>query len=68
MWYESLLAKNLFPDFVIREGIRCQLAERLRKEHAGGLEVREARSCREIEDYFRKEGHAGIDLRTGSGL
>lgn len=37
-WYEGLLSKNLVPDFLIRAGIRLQLANKLRIEKRGGIE------------------------------
>jgi cyclopropane-fatty-acyl-phospholipid synthase len=43
MWYETLLERNLLPDFLIRAGIRRLLAQRLRDESRGGPEEIEKR-------------------------
>jgi cyclopropane-fatty-acyl-phospholipid synthase len=42
MWYEAPLDRGLFPDAVVRFGIRQRLADRLARERSGGIErVRE---------------------------
>ncbi len=38
MWYNSLLEKNLVPDFLIRKGIRSLLDQRLKDEKYGDVE------------------------------
>ena len=38
MWYNSLLERNLLPDFLIRIGIRRICAKRLAEEHDDDLE------------------------------
>jgi cyclopropane-fatty-acyl-phospholipid synthase len=39
VWYDSLLEKNLVPDFLIRKGIRNLLRVRLREENKGTPEA-----------------------------
>jgi cyclopropane-fatty-acyl-phospholipid synthase len=39
MWYDTLLEKNLIPDFLIRYGIRQNCRQRLRDEELGNLEM-----------------------------
>lgn len=39
---DTLLEKNVFPDFVLRWGIRRLLAERLREENKGNIEAQQA--------------------------
>jgi len=43
MWYETPLEKGLFPDSLVRSGIRRRLAARLRRERAGGVEEQRER-------------------------
>jgi len=42
-WYEKPLDQGLFPDALIRAGIRRRLARRVRQERAGGIEAQSAR-------------------------
>lgn len=41
-WYESLLEADKVPDFLIRYGIRCQLAQKLRIESRAGVESQQS--------------------------
>src|SRR3954465_11028135 len=41
MWYTGLLEKNLFPDFLIRKGIRDLLKQRIKDETNSDLEVQQ---------------------------
>ncbi len=43
MWYETPLERGMFPDPVVRLGIRRRLAARLKRERAGGPEARRER-------------------------
>ncbi len=38
MWYNSLLEKNIIPDFIIRTGIRQICKQRLKEETKGSVE------------------------------
>ncbi len=38
MWYDSILEKDLIPDFLIRNGIRKNCAQRLQEETSANLE------------------------------
>jgi cyclopropane-fatty-acyl-phospholipid synthase len=42
MWYDSLVEKDLIPDFLIRNRIRALLRQRLRDEDKGSLEANKA--------------------------
>lgn len=42
-WYEPLLDRGVFPDALIRRGIRARLAKRIRAESRGSLEQRHER-------------------------
>lgn len=42
MWYTSLIEKDIFPDFVLRSGIRRLLRQRLREEDQGSPEAQQA--------------------------
>lgn len=48
-WYEATLDKGLFPDALVRLGIRRRLAHRLARERAGGIERTRERVRRFIE-------------------
>jgi len=49
LWYESLLEKDLLPDFVLRAAIRHLVGERLKEQSAGGLEAQNDRLKRWVE-------------------
>ncbi len=42
-WYERILDRGLIPDALIRRGIRARLADRLRRERAGGPDAQSLR-------------------------
>lgn len=49
MWYETLLQKNMVPDFLIRTGIRQICKQRLREEGKGTLEERQQQFMQFVE-------------------
>ena len=50
MWYNSLLEKNLVPDFLIRTGIRKLLRQRLQEENKGNPQDQEKHLLRLIDE------------------
>src|SRR5476649_320159 len=42
MWYDKLVEQNKVPDFLLRQGIRKLLRQRLVDENKGGVEARQA--------------------------
>lgn len=50
MWYTSLLEKNRIPDFLIRQGIRQLLKQRLADENKGNTEAQQAHLMSLIEE------------------
>jgi cyclopropane-fatty-acyl-phospholipid synthase len=42
MWYDKLIEQNKIPDFLIRQGIRKLLKQRLRDENKGDVEAQQA--------------------------
>ncbi|MEC9373678.1 MAG: class I SAM-dependent methyltransferase, partial [Planctomycetota bacterium] len=52
-WYEWPLERGLFPDWMIRLGIRHRLADRLARERAGGIEAMQARKRAFVESLRR---------------
>ncbi len=42
MWYDKLIEANKVPDFLLRQGIRKLLAQRLTDENKGGVEAQQA--------------------------
>lgn len=50
MWYNSLLEKNRIPDFLIRQGIRKLLKQRLVDENKGNVEAQQAHLMSLIEE------------------
>ncbi len=50
MWYDSLVEKNLVPDFLIRGGIRKLLRERLNDENKGSKEEQKAHLLKLIQE------------------
>lgn len=50
VWYESPLDRGLFPDALVRFGIRRRLARRLSRERSGGVEPTRERMRRFIAD------------------
>ncbi|MEO6882976.1 MAG: class I SAM-dependent methyltransferase [Bacteroidia bacterium] len=50
MWYNSLLEKNLIPDFLIRKGIRDLLKQRLQEENKGDTELQQEHFKQLIEE------------------
>lgn len=63
-WYEPLLERGLFPDPIIRVGIRRRLAARLRRERAGGVEAQGER-FRNFVHTLRSEAIA-IETRAAN--
>ena len=53
MWYNSLLEKNLIPDFLIRIGIRRLLRQRLKEENKGVPEAQKKHLLDLIEELKR---------------
>ena len=52
-WYENPLDRGLFPDALVRLGIRRRLAQRLARERDGGVEPTRERVRRFIEQLRR---------------
>lgn len=50
MWYDSLVEKNLVPDFLIRGGIRKLLRQRLNDENKGSKVAQKAHLIQLIEE------------------
>ena len=50
MWYDSLLEKDLVPDFLIRSGIRKLLRQRLKEEDKGSPEAQKRHLLSLIEE------------------
>ena len=50
MWYDSLVEKNLIPDFLLRKGIRKLLRERLREENKGNPEAQKKHLLALVEE------------------
>jgi len=42
MWYDKLVEQNQVPDFLLRQGIRKLLRQRLKDENKGGVEAQQA--------------------------
>src|SRR5476651_1607146 len=42
MWYDKLVEQNKVPDFLLRQGIRKLLRQRLVDENKGGVEAQQA--------------------------
>src|ERR1700710_387299 len=42
MWYDKLIEQNKVPDFLLRQGIRKLLKQRLQDENKGGVEAQQA--------------------------
>ncbi|MDO3643161.1 cyclopropane-fatty-acyl-phospholipid synthase family protein [Mucilaginibacter sp. L3T2-6] len=42
MWYDKLIEQNKIPDFLLRQGIRKLLKQRLRYENKGNVEAQQA--------------------------
>ncbi len=60
LWYESLLERDLLPDFVLRAAIRRLIAVRLRQESEGGVEAQAERLMRWVEQLK----HSPVALET----
>lgn len=60
LWYESLLERNLLPDFLLRAAIRKLIAGRLRQESEGGVEAQAERLMRWVEQLK----HSPVALET----
>jgi cyclopropane-fatty-acyl-phospholipid synthase len=54
MWYTKLLEKNLLSDFLIRQGIRNLLAQRLKEEDKGDPELQQIHLMKVIQ-YLKNE-------------
>lgn len=50
MWYDSLLEKDQVPDFIIRQGIRKLLRQRLKDENKGNPEAQQAHLMKLVEE------------------
>jgi len=50
MWYNSLLERNLVPDFLIRIGIRKLLRMRLHEENKGSADANKKHLLALIEE------------------
>lgn len=55
MWYDSLVEKNKIPDFLIRQGIRKLLTQRLQDENKGSTEAQQAHLMQLIEELKDSE-------------
>lgn len=53
MWYDSLLERNLVPDFLVRIGIRRLLRERLHEEDKGSAEANKKHLQALVEELKR---------------
>ena len=60
MWIDRLLDTGLVPDFIVRQGIRRMLRQRLRDEDRGGLEQRQTA----LMDYIRALRESPIAIAT----
>ncbi len=49
MWYDKLIEQNKVPDFLLRQGIRKLLKQRLDEENKGGVEAQQAHLMALIE-------------------
>ena len=63
-WYESPLDRGLFPDSLVRLGIRRRLAQRLARERSGGVERTRERVRRFIEQL--RESPIAIETRKAN--
>lgn len=48
-WYESLVERDLVPDWILRTGIRRLIAQRLREEDKGAPELQQAHLMKYLE-------------------
>lgn len=55
MWYDSLVEKNKVPDFLIRQGIRKLLTQRLQDENKGGPEAQQNHLMELIEELKKSD-------------
>lgn len=60
LWYESLLERDLLPDFLLRAAIRHLIARRLREESEGGIEAQAAR----LKRYIEQLKHSPVAIET----
>jgi cyclopropane-fatty-acyl-phospholipid synthase len=52
MWYDSLLEKDLVPNFLIRAGIRKLLRQRLADENKGGAAAQKEHLLKLIQELI----------------
>ena len=64
MWYNSLLEKNLLPDFLIRIGIRRICAQRLADENENDLEKRHEKLMRFVDQL--KQSPIAVETNTAN--
>jgi len=50
MWYDNLIEKDLIPDFLLRQGIRKLLTQRLKDEDHGNIEVNQQHLMKLFEE------------------
>jgi len=50
MWYDKLVEQNKVPDFLLRQGIRKLLCQRLVDENKGGVEAQQAHLMKLIDE------------------
>jgi cyclopropane-fatty-acyl-phospholipid synthase len=61
MWYNKLLEKDMVPDFLIRQGIRSLLKQRLRDENKGSAEAQQEH----FMELVRELQNSPIAINTG---
>lgn len=61
MWYDKLLEKDMIPDFLIRQGIRSLLKQRLRDENKGSVEAQQ----QHFMELVRELQESPIAVNTG---
>ena len=59
---DSLLTQNIFPDFLLRVGIRRLLAQRLRDENKGSVEAQQIH----LLNLVRELRQSPIAIETGA--
>lgn len=64
MFYSSLLEKNLIPDFLLRQGIRHLLAQRLKDEDKGSIEANQQHLMQVITEL--KNSPIAIETKTAN--
>jgi cyclopropane-fatty-acyl-phospholipid synthase len=64
MWYNPLLERDLFPDFLIRIGIRNTCAQRLAEEYTGNFEQQQEKFMRFVERL--RESPIAVETRAAN--